>query len=49
MPLKSMLIPMRVPMAQAELEGQVRQIMKARMRVMMPSMTSQKDPWRGRT
>ena len=36
-PLKSMLMPTRVPMTQTELAGQARQIMMARMRVMMPS------------
>ena len=48
-PLKSMLMPTRVPMTQTELAGQERQIMMARMNVMMPSTRSQPAPWRGRS
>ena len=48
-PLKIMLMPTSVPMTQMELAGQERQIMTARMRVMMPSMRSQTAPWRGRS
>jgi hypothetical protein len=39
-PLNNMLIPTSAPMAQTVLVGQVRQIMKARIRVTMPSKNS---------
>ena len=47
-PLKTMLMPTSVPMTQTELAGHARQIMTARMRVMMASSRSQLAPWRGR-
>lgn len=43
-PVKTMLIPTRVPMAHAELSGQVFQIIMARMRVTMALIQSQMVP-----
>ena len=47
-PLKIMLMPMIVPMTHTELAGHARQIMRARMRVMIPSKMSHPEPARGR-
>ena len=48
-PLNNMLIPTRVPITQGGLNGQVLQIITARIRVMIPSKTSHPDPGSGRS
>lgn len=48
-PLKSMLIPTSVPITHGVLEGQLLQIRMARIRVMIPSKRSQRDPGMGRS
>ncbi len=48
-PLKSMLIPTSVPMTHSVLDGHVLQIMTARIRVMIPSNSSQREPGMGRS
>src|SRR6267378_3002013 len=45
-PLKSMLIPTSVPSTHSVLDGQVRQIRTARIKVTMPSTKSHPDPGR---
>src|ERR1700683_4409499 len=47
-PLNSMLIPTSMPSTHAELDGQVRQIMTARITVIMASTNSHPDPGEGR-
>jgi hypothetical protein len=43
-PLKSMLMPTSVPMTHSVLDGQVRQIITARISVITPSKSSQPAP-----
>ena len=48
MPLKSILMPTRVPITQGALDGHERQIRTARIKVIMPSINSQLEPGSGR-